>query len=58
MVQGGLGGRVGVGGEVGDADAVDGADVDYSAGVRAGGGGFEERGEGLGEGEDALEVEG
>ena len=72
VVQPGLGGAVGEGGEEGHAEGVDGADVYYAAGVQhytvtAGGGGglfgglargFEERGEELGEGEDAVEVEG
>lgn len=42
----------------GGADAVDRADVDDAGGVGGGSGGFEEGREELGEGEDALEVEG
>lgn len=58
VVQAGFAGGVGEGFERGDAQPVDAADV-YDAGGRGGrGGGFEERRHGLGELEDALEVEG
>lgn len=58
MVQAGLGRGVSKGFKRGDAQAVDGADVD-DAGRRGGGlGGFEQRRHGLGELEDALEVQG
>lgn len=61
VVQAGLGRAVRVVLERGDAEGVDAADVDHArGGARAGGGGGprEERDEELGEGEDALEVEG
>lgn len=58
VVQPGLGGRVGEGFERGDAQAVDGADVDDARGRERGLRGLEQRGYGLGELEDAFEVEG
>lgn len=58
VVQAGLGGGVGKGREEGHAEGIDGAYVDHPRGVLGGRGGFEEGGELLGQGEDALEVEG
>ena len=57
MVQPGFGGGVGEGLERGDAQAVNGADVDDARGGEGGLRGFEQRGYGLGELEDAFKVE-
>ncbi len=44
--------------EAGNAQPVHGSNVDYPRGVGGRGGGFEERRHGLGDGEDAREVQG